>query len=382
MLKKIFRKLFVTGYVLAIVFFLIACLSPFLNPAQWWFFGFLGLAFPYIFITLIIYFIIFAIGRSKWCFAALICFIIGWKSIYAAFGFHVGSSFAKTKPASHLRVMTWNMRGLYPFKKQINGPMLSEYLDEMFGIIEAYSPDVLAIQEFSSNPKSKRFNNRKRLTDMGYRFSFFPLDSSHHTKKDQGTAIFSKFPIIDSVSITLPYSEEDGTENLLHADILYQKDTIRVFSGHLQSYRFMRNDYSDLAKIRNDSEERMDASKNIVRKMRIAFQKRGEQADFIKKKVEDTNHPEIFCGDLNDVPNSYAYFSVKGDKKDAYIRKAFGFGQTYYSFTSLSMRKIPTLRIDYIFADPRFKIEQTTRIKEILSDHIPVVTDLSLSPKD
>lgn len=382
MLKKIFRKLFATGYVLAIIFFLIACLSPFLNPAQWWFFGFLGLAFPYLLITLIIYLVIFAISKSKWSFVALICFAIGWKSIYASFGFHVGGGFTKTKPTGQLRIMTWNMRGLYPFQKKITGPSISEHLDKVFKIIETYNPDILALQEFSTNGKSKRFNNKKRLVNMGYNYSYFPSDTTDPRWRDHGTAIFSKYPIIDSFKTELPYGNEEGMENFLSVDVLFQKDTVRVFSGHLQSYRFMRNDYSDLAKIRNDSEERMDASKNIVRKMRIAFQKRGEQADFIKKKVEDTGHPEIFCGDLNDVPNSYVYFSVKGDKKDAYIKRAFGFGQTYYSFSSQSMSKIPTLRIDYIFADPRFKVQQTTRIKEILSDHIPVVTDLTLSTKD
>jgi endonuclease/exonuclease/phosphatase family metal-dependent hydrolase len=131
-------------------------------------------------------------------------------------------------------------------------------------------------------------------------------------------------------------------------------------------------------KIKNDPSERIDASKNIVKKMKFAFERRGEQADFIRDKLDSSKYPEIFCGDLNDVPNSYTYFSVKGEKKDAFIASHFGFGQTYYSFSSGFMRTLPTLRIDYIFADPRFKILQCDRIKKVFSDHLPVVADIML----
>ena len=59
-------------------------------------------------------------------------------------------------------------------------------------------------------------------------------------------------------------------------------------------------------------------------------------------------------GDLNDVPNSYTYFKVRGVFKDAFLEKGYGIGRT---FRSLS----PTLRIDYIFTDPRFKVQQLDR---------------------
>jgi len=112
--------------------------------------------------------------------------------------------------------------------------------------------------------------------------------------------------------------------------------------------------------------------------MKSAFERRGIQADLISKTLEESKYPEIFCGDLNDVPNSYAYFSVKGDKSDAFISSNFGFGQTFYSFSSGFMRDISTLRIDYIFTDPRFSIMQCRRIPEVLSDHFPVIADVRL----
>jgi endonuclease/exonuclease/phosphatase family metal-dependent hydrolase len=87
--------------------------------------------------------------------------------------------------------------------------------------------------------------------------------------------------------------------------------------------------------------------------------------------MQDSPYPNLFCGDLNDVPNSYAYFQVKGKMQDAFLKKGFGIGRT---FSALS----PTLRIDYIMADPTFRIRQFKRIVKEYSDHYMLVADVGL----
>ncbi|MEI9946946.1 MAG: endonuclease/exonuclease/phosphatase family protein [Chitinophagaceae bacterium] len=87
--------------------------------------------------------------------------------------------------------------------------------------------------------------------------------------------------------------------------------------------------------------------------------------------IGDSPHPVLFCADLNDVPNSYTYYTVKGDMQDAFLKKGFGIGRT---FSALS----PTLRIDYIFADDNFKIKQFKRILKRYSDHYMLVSDIEL----
>jgi endonuclease/exonuclease/phosphatase family metal-dependent hydrolase len=71
------------------------------------------------------------------------------------------------------------------------------------------------------------------------------------------------------------------------------------------------------------------------------------------------------------VPNSYTYFTIKGELQDAFLQTGFGIGRT---FSSLS----PTLRIDYIFAQDRFKIRQFKRIIRPYSDHYMLVSDIEL----
>jgi endonuclease/exonuclease/phosphatase (EEP) superfamily protein YafD len=85
----------------------------------------------------------------------------------------------------------------------------------------------------------------------------------------------------------------------------------------------------------------------------------------------DSPYPVLFCGDLNDVPNSYTYSTVRGRMQDAFLKKGFGIGRT---FSAIS----PTLRIDYIFADDHFKIKQFNRLVKHYSDHFMLVADIEL----
>lgn len=381
MVRKITRRFAVSIYLIFSALFLTACLSPFLNPSTWWFFGFLGLLFPYLCLIIIAFFVFFLLVRSKWVWLAVICLILGWKSISAVFGFHLGKNFDKEKKEQgSLRVMTWNVRSFMGENDKIKKTGLTLNHMKMFDLIQTYNPDVLTLQEFMTADSGKYFNSIWHLTrHMGYPYFYFSKDVVKYRHLFNGTAIFSKLPIVDSGKFSLNNTTIDNTESLIFTDLSVGKDTVRIFTGHLQSFGFMQRDYQDISKIKNDPEERLDASKNIFRKMRTAFEQRGLQADFIRSKLNESHYPELFCGDMNDVPNSYSYFSIRGDKKDAFIAKNFGLGQTYFSFSSGFMRNLSTLRIDYIFADPRFHIIQSQRIPVFLSDHIPVIADLSLT---
>lgn len=380
MIRKFARRFLVYIYICIALSFLIGCLSPFFNPLRWWIFGFISLMFPYVLILLVIFFIFWLFAKPRWSILALVCFIIGWKSILAVFAFHISRDFKKDKKDKNaLRIMTWNLRSFTGKDENLRKPGLTTHQMKMFDLIKDYDPDVLTLQEFYTVDSGKDFNSLWHLTqNMGYPYYYFSRDHNKSRHHFSGTIIFSKYPIIDTSKSSLELAKDDVTESLISADIPFRGDTIRIWTAHLQSFGFMGKEYNDISKIKNDAEGRIDASKNIVKKMKTAFERRGEQADFIRNKLDSSSYPEVFCGDLNDVPNSYTYFSIKGDKKDAFISSNFGFGQTFYSFSSGFMRDLPTLRIDYIFADPRFKIIQCDRIPKVFSDHFPVVADIKL----
>ena len=50
--RRAFKSVFLTITVVLSVLFLFACLTPYINPAVWWFNGFTGLLVPYLILLL------------------------------------------------------------------------------------------------------------------------------------------------------------------------------------------------------------------------------------------------------------------------------------------------------------------------------------------
>ena len=62
-------------------------------------------------------------------------------------------------------------------------------------------------------------------------------------------------------------------------------------------------------------------SKTIFSKVRNGITTRKIQTDIIRQVLGDSPYPVVFCGDLNDIPNSYTYFKVKGRMQDAFLKR-------------------------------------------------------------
>jgi endonuclease/exonuclease/phosphatase family metal-dependent hydrolase len=106
--------------------------------------------------------------------------------------------------------------------------------------------------------------------------------------------------------------------------------------------------------------------------LKIAFKKRGMQANIIAKYIAKSPYPVIVCGDFNDTPTSYAYNTIKGTKlKDSFIEKGFGMAKTYNG-------SMPSFRIDYILSDSTFTTKSFDVMNHVKdSDHFPVVAEFS-----
>ena len=92
----------------------------------------------------------------------------------------------------------------------------------------------------------------------------------------------------------------------------------------------------------------------IALKLARGYQFRSQQVEIVRNQLDSSTYPVIICGDFNDVPNSYTYFRIKGDRKDAFTQAGRGIGRTFWNIA-------PTLRIDYIMTDKRFEVEQYMR---------------------
>lgn len=361
------KRVFIYLNVAVVFFFLLSCLVPFLNPQKWWFISFLGLAFPFLLIT-VLFFLIgwLIILKPKLALISAIPLLISFKSIGVFFAFHRPGVFEHKKESNSIRIATWNVARFIELKRNNNSG--SQVRLKMLDQIKNQDADILCLQEFHTSVDTSYYNNIKAVKKLGYPYFYFSFDEDGD-KHYYSSIIFSRFPIIDSGLVRYP--RPTLPDALIHADILVNKDTIRVYTTHLQSLQFKKEDYKALHEIKKIEDSLFSNSRTIFSKLKRGVSYRSIQAEIIKDVLANSPHPVIFCADLNDVPNSYAYFTVRNGMQDAFLKRSFGIGRT---FSGIS----PTLRIDYIFADDQFRIKQFGRIVKKLSDHYMLLADVEL----
>jgi endonuclease/exonuclease/phosphatase family metal-dependent hydrolase len=374
-LRNLTRRVFITLNIITVILFLLACANAFLHPGRWWLIALLGLIFPLLLLILVCFFFVglFFPSWRPWALLSLVVLIIGWPNIHSFLALHPGARFKTEKSPGAIRVLTWNVRSFDEYitrKKGASGHRL-----KMLDFIGSQNPDILCLQEFFESPgDGDSLSNiafiQQRLQLPYYFFSRDYVRYDH--KYSAGVIIFSRWPIIDSQMMRYPHPDGiRGTESLIAADIAAGKDTLRVFTTHLQSVLFRSKDFHDIEIIKNVDDSILEASRSIAKKLGYAFRHRGDQADVVRTFLDKSPFPGVICGDFNDVPNSYTYFTIRKDWQDAFLQKGFGIGRTYVHIS-------PTLRIDYILASRSLNVLQCRKYALPWSDHNPVAADLSL----
>ncbi|TAD86447.1 MAG: hypothetical protein EAY75_08390 [Bacteroidetes bacterium] len=366
--RRLGKRFFISVNMVVSGLFLVACLQPWLNPETFWWVSFMSLSLP-IGLLGVVAFLIFWLVLKKWRVALipLVTLALGWKQLGVLFGTHKAAFSTATQPGQ-MRVLSWNVRsfaGLKPGKahKAANA-------DSMFALVAKYAADVVCFQEFGQYATPGLGEDyRAKMKALGYVHHVLSNDYSRTIYNyTNGLAIFSKWPLVATKRI--PFTS--SPESLLYADVKVPKGpTVRIYNTHLQSYKFNGEDYADIERIKTNDDKLVEAGKNIFSKMKRAFRNRGQQADMIRPILDESPNPEILCCDLNDVPASYAYWKLRGNRKDAFLEKGWGVGRTFLALS-------PTLRIDYLMANPRLPVQQFSVINKRFSDHLPLVMDVLL----
>ncbi len=365
MIRTFFKRFFVGLNLLVCAIYLLACLAPFLNPRDWPIFGFLSLSLPYLFILLVFSVFFWLIIKPKWALLPLVVLSMGFKQLSVLFAFHPSSKFTAIKAPANIRIVDWNVANMYGLSN--NADKKKHTRTEIAEAILKLQPDIICLQEFNNSTTRGEEANNIGLFSSVYPYYYFSKDINKDSGFYQyGSIIFSKFPVVDSGRIKYP----GRPESLIYANLQRGADTIRIYTSHLQSFKFNKDDYSDLEKIKEEKDKNLEASKNIFSKMKRAFIERGKQASIVRAELDSCRLPSIMCGDFNDVPGSFTYFYIRDKRQDAFLTNDFGVGRTFVSLA-------PTLRIDYILPDSHFTVRQFDMVDEDLSDHIMLVTDVS-----
>lgn len=347
--------------------FLFACINPAINPQSWPLVSLIGLAFPFLLFFLLFFLVWWLLIRREWALIPAIAILLGGGQIMNFFAFNAfASSFKAEKKENHIRIASWNVARFIEMIR--NNNMGSQTRYKMLQQIRQVNADILCLQEFSSSINPDWYNNIVAVSKgLDYPYYYF----SHDWDGDRlfnGSVIFSRFPIADTGMVRFP--RPTLPEALVFVDIQRGEEQIRVYTTHLQSNQFRKEDISKIQELKGGKGIWGNAT-HIFAKLATAIEHRGIQADVVNDIVKNSPHPAVLCGDLNDIPNSYIYNKVRGNMQDAFLKKGFGIGRTYNSIS-------PTLRIDYIFADKQFTIGQFDRITTNYSDHYMIVADMEL----
>lgn len=365
-LRAITKRILIIANIILALIYILASLSPYIKPTTSWFISLLGLGFPFLLLGVLFFLFFWLFVKRRLAWISLIALVVGIKSIGVVFAYNIPEKFREKKDSSHFRIASWNVARFLEWKKNNNEKSRTRL--KMMDLIRKQNADVVCLQEFFYSPDSVYYHNIREIQAMGYPYFYFSYDPDGWLQYI-GSVIFSRFPIVDTGLVR--YFRPSMPEALIYADLKIGNDTIRLFTTHLQSVQFRQSDYEAISGIRKAEDSVFTRSRTVLSKLRKAMRYRSTQADVVRQIIDDSLYPVFFCGDLNDVPNSYTYFRIRGEMKDAFLNQGLGIGRTY---TSLS----PTLRIDYMFYDPHFRIRQFTRVTRKLSDHFMLVADVEL----
>ena len=298
----------------------------------------------------------------------IIALIAAWPAINAVFGNPLRWPAQSLAARPQIKVLLWNVHGLgiYDLPEDKTVPR------RMLQFIKEQDPDVVCLVEFYTNygdamkPHSERF-----LREGGFRDFRFVWDNTIGAKVYIGMGMFSKLPVSATEERWIAKNI-----NLLQSDVSLDSATkIRIVTLHLESVGLGDKEKDAL----DAAGKTLPAAKNSVRTARrfmqrtlTHFEKRAAQADSVAGILTESPYPLIVCGDLNDMPGSYAYNMVRGELGDAFGVYGKPFGRTYN-------RLSPTLRIDNIFFDKEaFRCVDFRTFRTTLSDHNPVLATFEL----
>lgn len=198
-----------------------------------------------------------------------------------------------------------------------------------------------------------------------------------HGYHDQ--VIWSKHPYtkVEDPAIKDGFASPDDPVRNYHfyaraCDVMVPGHTVRFFNIHLHSIGLSSEDketYMDLTNFDNvnDRDKMKKVRYGLVAKLRYAFRIHAVQTRILRQVIDQSGENVIVCGDFNDTPASYSYYTMRGkDLKDAYVDCGFGPTFTYHENRFY-------FKIDHIFYRGDMTATEISRDREGSSDHYPQV---------
>lgn len=328
---------------LAATALLFSYLLPLIPPKTFPLLSVLSLGVPVLIILNAVFLVYWIFRMKRQMLLSLIILILGYNYI-ATFVKFSGSEIDENE-SSDFSLMSYNVRmfNAYEWTSRKDIPQ------KITGFVKEQNPDILCVQE--------HYIGAAELADI-YPYEYVKLKGKN---AEFGSAIFSKYPIINQGSLDFPHR---GNNNAIFTDIVINKnDTVRVFNVHFQSLN-IKPGIDDLQK---------EDSKKLLGRIGYGFSLQQEQAEMLDKELTKSPYRTVIAGDFNNTSFSYIYNLVKQDGRfnDAFLKAGSGFGKSF------KLNYFP-LRIDFLLIEDHMEITEFQKFEIDYSDHYPVLTKIKL----
>jgi endonuclease/exonuclease/phosphatase family metal-dependent hydrolase len=360
-LRKFIKYVAFKINIVAAIFLVLSYLSAWVHPKYFWPISLNGVLYPFFLLLNVFFVVLWVVTKKRQLFLSLIIILIGIPFMTRYFQIHL--PFKKHPDVSMqpqaIKFLSFNVR-LFNLYRWVNK---ADAESDIVRFIQKESPDIICLQEFYTREKGK-FSEKYFLQQFPFaKYKYIKYTYRNRGVSNFGIATFSKYPIVGAgeLSFSKTYNQ------CIYVDIKHRDDTIRVYNTHLQSYRFMKQnfDFIDTLKLKYNPGQ-VNGMRDIIYRIKTAYIKRANQADKVADHISHSAHPVIVCGDFNDSPISYSYQKISKGLDDAFVEAGSGIGSTYFS-------KFPSFRIDYILHQRSFEAFNYRSPKLELSDHNPVI---------
>lgn len=329
-MRKFFNSVVFLMNLLVASLMIVAFVLPYVPPSRFPVISILSLGVPVLIIINIIFAIYWGLLFNRRFFLSFTVLTISF--FYFNVFYEMSSEGDASKYKNTLSILSYNVRLFNAFEKKSHGDVPSIFNE----IVAKSNPEVIFIQEYYGGHKLD--------------FSAYPYQYLRFKTKNTnlGHAIFSKYPLIN----TGAFDFKNSGNNVVYADMVKGKDTIRLYNLHLQSFGII----PEVQFLQEANKER------LLRRVSENFKKQQSQIHAVLNHKAKIKYPIILSGDFNNTPFSYTYRKLKNEMQDAFHERGNGLGTTFW-FDGFP------LRIDYIFASPEFDILTFETFKNTFSDH-------------
>lgn len=257
--------------------------------------------------------------------------------------FQIGSSDDKADTKTGIKIATYNVA-------RFSGETTGFIAQDVFSEMKRQKVDIICFQEYND------FSGDKKNSDS-YK-DYYP----YFAVGEHDMIIYSRYPIVDHKNLNF----EQTNNSAMWAEVKVNDNVYRVYNVHMETtgINSALHQAAKMAKngVEVNSNGLMDA---IYGNYTIGMIARSGQANILAMDMMQSEVPNIVCGDFNDVPYSYVYNTMLGDKIDGFKECGSGFMYTYRG----GKKKV---RIDYIFHDKNLKGLSYYKKDLSYSDHYPV----------